>query len=1155
MTIDFSVSPFFDDYQTHAKGADYHRILFVPGNAVQARELTQIQSILQEQIKRMGDSIFKNGTVVQPGHIYYDNTVISLKLTNAYGSVTVDSIGLQLGNLELTGSSGVIAHVLHYEPATATDPATIFVKYKSSNGTTQTFSNGEVLSSSDLNASVQISATIGSVGVGSIATITDGIYYINGLFVGVTKQLLVLDKYSNTPSYTIGLQFNESIVTSSNDSTLYDNALGFSNYAAPGGARYQINLTLTKKNLDFTDLSGQALVTFIPLLKVDTGLIQYLIDQTEYSAIEKMLARRTYDEAGDYVVDNFAITSRAYRNNNRGQWITSTPYITGDIVSNNTFTYEALGNGYSGTSAPTQSYGQSTDGGIYWLQVTIPKYNNGAVISTSASLQDHIADEAKMSIQISPGKAYVTGFEVNVPSKTSIVTDKARDSQQKSGVQIYTPSGSYALANTVTGIIDTGTMTQVNLLDPSSTIRGTAWATAMEYVSGTIGSTTSSYKIYLFNMQLQSGYDFNGDILTAVSTIGTSFACTFIQTTQQLSGQVTTAAASNVVSGKGTLFTQELKTGDQIQIGGVNKVVNVVVNDVSLTTSTTYSIVSTDVFAYALVVDLNNIGNYIQQLPNSYMRNMKTVTGTPDTSYTVLKTITFTSSGASATLTSAVTGETFDGILGHIVVNVASGQVINASFTLNGDATQLTIGSLSAATYKIIARVKRSGVAAREKMKTLTTKTIIATAANITTDLGSVITSNWNNKSAVISLTKCDVQRLIKVTMSGPDNNDGLYHATGESDVTSWYTLNTNNHVTHYDISTANRKSTVVSPVLALKMTFEYFEHSTGDFFSVDSYASVPYEGIPVETFGGITYVLRDCLDFRSRVEDDGLGFSGTGGNVSTPIYSNSTITTSYSYYLPRRDILTLNYGGTFEYFKGISSLNFVPPIVGDGSLQLADLFLDPYTVNTNLNVAITPTPHRRYTMQDINKIDQRLAAVEYYVALNELEKQTSSMQIYDSNGMSRFKNGFIADPFNSLDVCDVHSVDFRATIDIENSQLIPSISTARVPLVEPTGTTVASRISDGYQVTGDWITLPYTQVPLVSQTIATRDENINPFAVFSWNGYCKLSPQSDTWIDTVVTAVNQTDVGQTYTTNIWKYIYKDKPKPKPKPKKVSQQG
>ncbi|MDV7391058.1 DUF4815 domain-containing protein, partial [Arthrospira platensis SPKY1] len=58
------LAPYFDDYKDEKK---FYRILFRPGYPVQARELTQLQTILQKQIERFGDHVFQNGAQIIPG--------------------------------------------------------------------------------------------------------------------------------------------------------------------------------------------------------------------------------------------------------------------------------------------------------------------------------------------------------------------------------------------------------------------------------------------------------------------------------------------------------------------------------------------------------------------------------------------------------------------------------------------------------------------------------------------------------------------------------------------------------------------------------------------------------------------------------------------------------------------------------------------------------------------------------------------------------------------------------------------------------------------------------------------------------------------------------------------------------------------------------
>jgi hypothetical protein len=63
-----NASPYFDDY---SEDKNFHRVLFRPAVAVQARELNQIQSIAQNQIERFGNHIFKDGSVIKGCGIAY----------------------------------------------------------------------------------------------------------------------------------------------------------------------------------------------------------------------------------------------------------------------------------------------------------------------------------------------------------------------------------------------------------------------------------------------------------------------------------------------------------------------------------------------------------------------------------------------------------------------------------------------------------------------------------------------------------------------------------------------------------------------------------------------------------------------------------------------------------------------------------------------------------------------------------------------------------------------------------------------------------------------------------------------------------------------------------------------------------------------------
>ena len=75
-----NINPYYDDFDSEK---NYQKVLYKPGFPVQARELTTSQSILQNQLESFGTNIFKDGSVVVPGSIAYDNNYYAVKLKSS----------------------------------------------------------------------------------------------------------------------------------------------------------------------------------------------------------------------------------------------------------------------------------------------------------------------------------------------------------------------------------------------------------------------------------------------------------------------------------------------------------------------------------------------------------------------------------------------------------------------------------------------------------------------------------------------------------------------------------------------------------------------------------------------------------------------------------------------------------------------------------------------------------------------------------------------------------------------------------------------------------------------------------------------------------------------------------------------------------------
>lgn len=378
---DLNISPYYDDYDVNR---EYYKVLFRPGFPVQARELTTMQSMMQHQVESFGQHIFKEGSVVIPGELNINPDANSIVIQSSFLGTSVELYRDKLTDLTLTGvTSGVEARVTYSIDATTSEKGfiTLYLRYTGSGGTeseTATFiDNEQVFANKDIIFGDQIIEAgtpcaqlvpSGAIQQGSLANIKQGVYFVRGFFVDVFEQTIILDQYTINPSYRIGLEIIESIITSEDDSTLNDNAIGSSNYSAPGGHRFRITAKLVKKTL--TDDSDK---NFIEISRFINGVRSEVGNRTKYSELEDNLARRFFDITGDYIKKDFDIS----------------------------FT-ESLNNGE----------------------------NNGAYTSNQVTADLGITpDENYLALQISPGKCYVRGYEIErtIPSILDVIKPRTTE--------------------------------------------------------------------------------------------------------------------------------------------------------------------------------------------------------------------------------------------------------------------------------------------------------------------------------------------------------------------------------------------------------------------------------------------------------------------------------------------------------------------------------------------------------------------------------------------------------------------------------------------------------------------------------------------------------------------------------------------------------
>jgi hypothetical protein len=1084
MALNFNIEPFYDDY---SEDKQFYRILFRPGYAVQARELTQLQTILQQQIKRHGDHMFKNGAMIIPGQISYDSktSYVKLKPEISASSIvkTYSVLSSTIGKTYRGQTSGVEAIILTATPAEVVsgvaEPDTLFVKYTRGSGK---FSLNEIISpidgSSGLDLVVQASDALGT---GTTATIERGVYYIKDNFVLVQGQTTVLSKYSGSATGKAGLKVVESITYPEEDESLLDNALGSPNYAAPGAARYYIDLQLTTVAYDATTDSGE----FIPLLVLVDGKVQFLVDKTEYAQIEKTLARRTFDESGDYAVREFPIEVREYRNNDRGAWANNITYIKGDIVTSGGTTYKCI---LSHTSASTGSFAVGSN----WLEDITPLYNYGVNKGPTYTLTpntDVVPLTAKMSLAVEPGKAYVRGYEIEKITTQFLTLDKARDLSDYETQTLDTSPGNYVLIRSPHALPDINY--DVVFYDKYSGTAGTAPSGGNQVATARVKQiqyhSAGVYKLFLFNVSVSAGKNFNRDAKFVFSTGSGSNAATRFSSQLQpvlteLSGSLSAASSTATLTGVNTAFITELKQYDYVSIAGVEyQVTGTISSNSSITIDTAISVaVGTKIYRVgSQIVDPDNLSS-VFRLPRYAVNDTRNV------HYSFYKKASNVTSPNTITETGYSFGVTTDNrnyivvdrSNGNFLTYTSSGSPSSGQFTVSGAGTSSATFTINGTgPYDIIYNVRKASDGSSAKLKILTT-----------------ITETVSLSGGVATLSKADGFELISVI-------------SGSTNVTSSFVFDGGKKDSHYDLS---KISVVAGATVTGSVTvkYNYFAHQAGgDYYAIDSYT----HGSSNVEYSELQSTAINTVDFRPIRNTDGTFASG----VITPKYGEET-DVQYNYYLGRIDKLSLDYSGQFLITKGVPSASPKEPNSPKNSMDLYTFNIEPYTFSGNSNsVKINRIENKRYTMRDIGKLENRIKNLEYYTTLSMLEQNTANVKAYDQYGLERPQNGFMVDSFTGQGIGNSVSADWKASIDVTAGELRPTYVQNNIALYESIGTNL-NRTGRNYNVYGDLLMLKVASTtPLVSQLRASHSESVNPFNIFTFAGTLEINPWSDTWFET----------------------------------------
>jgi hypothetical protein len=1056
--VDLSRSPYFDDFDANAQ---HQQVLFRPGVAVQTREMNVLQSILQDQISKFGRNIFKEGSIVEGCSFTFDNRYPFVKINDNYSNGTAFTIS-NFKNLDIMNANGLRATIVDTVAGyQSQDPDTnvLYIKYLNS----ATFSNGQqqtVFSNSEqLTIATSENVFIGNVtvltpnvanpnsistGIGYALFTSSGTIFKGGYFLQVDAQNIIVDKYNNVPDgISVGFSLAENIITPEANNSLYDNAGGSPNYAAPGAHRFKIISSL--QTMQTNNISNTT--SFFSICDFQSGVPVTIKTDPQYSIIGAEMARRTYETNGDFVVSPFILTTE--------------PKNSSDPLFS---TYDNL---------------VSSLGTAY-----VKGYRNEFLASVTTPLKKAINYDTFLSSVTTASFGmfvYVNNFCGDF------------DLSNLSEVELHLVNN-YAVSNN----------TFLNTTYTSNTLIGYGYLRGFSYNSGQTGSGSELYNAYLFNIQMIPGTSFSQvksiiyrpstnilgiadviqDYIPKSNTYGTilkdpsenMMIFPIGQKALKLDGFQNQSytyrkRANSSFSGATGVMTITLETpvgsatenfdsGGYLSVGAQQAFIVVpTANGVSTNKSGTVNATSS-----------NNeiLGNSTSFLTDYSQGDFITING-------YVGQISSISNNSSLILTlpypgtTALTNVHSKAFISGVPISFnRSGRSINANgtvatFTL-GDAIS---GTFNASAYFDILRSHASPI--KKKLQ-----------RNVYVGIDCGIHPNGTKGS--YSLGFSDVHNINSVYIS-----NGVYSNT-VSDSSYLFKFDNGQRDDRYNLASITPIASGIlntSSLILVDMDVFLYDQSQGvGYFTGNSYpvddanvsntSAIQTQYIPqyISSIGS-TFDLRDCIDFRPFANNSANSFANSTNwnslatiNPSDNLYYNiNSLTGSFlpspdtnyisdiQYYLPRIDKAILTTGGLFSTITGIPAAKPLAPLDVATAMTLGIITVPPYpslstpdakaTGRYDYAVTISLTQNRRFTMANIGGLNDRVTQLEYYTTLNFLEQTAFNNKIQSSQtGQTRFQNGFLVDPFQGSNIADTLDPTFNCAIDPVRQEMRPAFST-----------------------------------------------------------------------------------------------------------------
>ena len=977
MTIKTSQTPYYDDFDA---SKDFQRILFRPGVAVQARELTQIQSLLQNQIANGAFSSLRDGSLISGRGLTTFTTRFAV-----VDFVSLETLETFVGKVLTGQDSGVKAVVEHVE--WIDDKSVVYYRPVQGVGT---FQQGEEIVA-EVSDNPFLSSPTGltiedeseALGNGVLSRVDDSLFFLSGQFVVVSKQTIVVSPFETIKDCRIGFEIETNVITYKEDQTLLDPARGSYNGNAPGADRLIIKAVLTTR--PERDLEEQ-LNRFVTLQTFLNGTVSNLVDRPDTSDIENRIRKSIAMSSGSFEVSGFEVSVRESASN---------PDVFEVVVGPGVFVLD----GHE----------------IVVDRTTVLEIDRARdVVGQSGVFENPFVASFQETGEFRDPNCPPCPCDDDVFQAPH---EKPENNAPASFPQDGNEDNAYILLRDVVGAPDIENDGEVVLLDRmdfdqsyTGTQVGTARVGVFELFSETHDSD-SQYRVVLYDVVMNTGRNFSRDVRSIRST--NPFFFGNIADTRQIRGTAS-ADSSGLVSGVGTFFTQDINQWNTLYIDG-NRVgrVQTIVSDTEIQL-TDFAGVAVDAGGLAKTQAEFN-GSRTSFLYPTGFENVKTLRALDgagnatvrNTSVVLRRVFTATASsghGVFVLPSADLSFLPFDPDRHMTLINRDDNTIVeldSGDVTItptNATITGLTNGNV----YELHAHVLHTNIAGGEKIKTLDEAVVdFASPDNDVLDLGIP-----------------DVLRVVDVRVS----NTSPYDDTDSRSILHRYILDDGQRATHYQNAVLRRKEGAPTPEGEIRVVVEHFLHSgSGAFFSVDSYTNIDYDDIP--SFEDTP--LTDVFDFRPVLGD-------TSNVYRLPAYG-FVPTASLVRYLDRVDTIALNQDGVVV-FKGIPGNG--TPDVSVGALRVADITIKGYT-RTIEEIQKDRKNNRRFTSQDIQTLDDRLKKTEKEVVLNRLEQDVDRFTVFNHfTGLSRLKTGVMA--YESVWTLPRVSSDWKM-FDVDSNARTPS--------------------------------------------------------------------------------------------------------------------